>query len=396
MTLTLFRAPLKSETSLPWWRQLPDRFFDGPAAGADFGGLEGLQVQGMAQLDQLIRIPLATSVAATAALSLARPGRARQEMEGLRFYEPLAAAGDAAAVFAEPPDDIEIAERRLPQLYGLGGAIPRRGLSFRSPYAPLNPEAAPSFARLRRNNTVYAEHWHHGDASRPTLIVLHGFGLDGALVNAQALSLQPLFDAGCDLLFFTFPHHGRRAELTTPSSGQGVFGRGLLHHNEVTLQAVQELRVLIGHLQARGAGAVGVTGISLGGYTAALLACVDERLACCIPVVPAVCPVDAFLDWQPTRFLLSQLMQRHGVSVADMRGLLAVHSPLSYAPAIAGERMLIIAGAGDRVSAPCHVELLHRHWPGSELCWFPGNHMLHLGRGKYVRRLQAHVKRWLM
>ena len=129
---------------------------------------------------------------------------------------------------------------------------------------------------------------------------------------------------------------------------------------------------------------------------ASLLAHVDGGLACCIPIVPAVSPIDAFLEWQPTGLLLSQLMRSQGVSVAGMRALMAVHNPLSYAPRVAGERVLIIGGGGDRISSPRHLRLLHAHWPGSSLHWFPGNHILHFGRSAYLQRMHALMDRCLM
>jgi len=100
---------------------------------------------------------------------------------------------------------------------------------------------------------------------------------------------------------------------------------------------------------------VGVAGISLGGYTAALLAAIDERLSFCIPIVPGVSPIDAFLEWQPTGLLLTRLMQSRGIGIAEMRSLVAVHNPLTYASRIDGERVLIVAGAGEPggETAPC-------------------------------------------
>ena len=175
------------------------------------------------------------------------------------------------------------------------------------------------------------------DKPRPTLVVIHGFGMHMPWLNAHMLSLDERYREGHDILLFTFPHHGRRAEPGSWFNGQGVFGNGLVHFNEVTLLAIHDLRVYIDHLRANGVEHIGVAGISQGGYAASLLACVDEHLAFCVPIVPGVSPIDAFLEWQPTGMLLSQLMLSQGLSVAEMRGLVAVHNPLSYTPRIDGE-----------------------------------------------------------
>ncbi|MDM0047409.1 S9 family peptidase [Variovorax sp. J22R115] len=341
-----------------------------------------------------MRVPLATAVATAMTTSLLEPGRVAREFEALRFYEPLARAGDASRVFMLPPKDVPIAEGELVSLWVDDIEIKRRELRFTSPFTPLNPAAAPLFARLKRNGIAHAEHWCHGDRPRPTLMALHGFAADMPWLNDRALDLRSLYRAGHDVMFFTFPHHGPRAESLLPFRGHGLFGNGLLHFNEVTLQAVQDLRVLIDHLRSRGVERIGATGISLGGYTAALLASVDDRLDYCIPIVPGVSPIDAFLDWQPTGMLLSRLMRSQNIDLAGMRGLVAVHNPLSYESPMAGERVLIIGGVGDLVTRAHHVELLHRHWPGSAMHWFAGTHLMHLGREDYLKRMRAHIERW--
>ncbi|MBX3641750.1 MAG: alpha/beta hydrolase family protein [Rubrivivax sp.] len=380
--------------AVPWWERLPDA----PHRRVGHAGLglrQRLQVQWVAALERVARVPLSSAVAAATAASLAEPGRVRQEFEALRFYEPLARSGDASRVFA-PPQQVAIGERPLATVRSKGVQIQRRALHFASPFVPLNPAAAPGIARMKRSAVAHAEHWCHGDGPRPTLIVVHGFGASMPWLNAHALSLRQLYRSGHDVLLFTFPHHGPRAEARLPFNGHGVFGNGLLHFVESTLLAIHDLRVLINHLRSRGVARIGVAGISLGGSAAALLASVDDRLDYCIPVVPGVSPIDAFLEWQPTGMLLTRLMRSQGIGVDEMRGLMAVHNPLSYASPMAGERVLIIGGIGDRVTAPHHVELLHRHWPGSTMHWFPGSHLLHFGRGEYLRLMHAHIDRWSM
>lgn len=369
------------DARLPWWEQLSEDFWR-QADGTELDTRHPLKVHGTAGMERVLRTSLSATVCAAMVASMARKGRARQEFEALRFYEPLARAGDPAQVFLPPPKGIPIAAQELP-----GGEIRRLQLSFASPFQPLNPYAREQFAAMQRNAFAHAQHWCHGDRPRPTLIVIHGFAADPHWLNAHALSLTDFYRRGYDILLFTYPHHGRRAERGDWFSGQGLFGRGLVSFNEAPLHAIHDLRVFIDYLQERGVQQIGVAGISLGGYTAALLASVDDRLAYCIPIVPAVSPVDVFLEWQPTGMLLSRLMRSQGVGVSEMRSLLAVHNPLTYASPLDGRRVLIIGGAGDRVTMPRHLRLLQGHWPGSELHWFPGNHILHLGRGEYLKRM---------
>ncbi len=373
---------------LPWWERLSEDFWRQPD-GTELDARHPLKIRGTAAIERVMRTSLAATVAASAYAALSTPGRLAGEFEALRFYEPLARAADPSQVFLQPPSDIVIEERLL-----LGEDIRRLQLRFASPFKPLNPFAQGQFEAMQRNASAHAQYWCHGDRPRPTLIVIHGFAADPHWLNAHALSLGDFYRRGYDILLFTYPHHGLRAEPGGWFSGQGLFGGGLVAFNEAPLHAIHDLRVFLDYLQGRGVEHIGVTGISLGGYTAALLAAVDERLSWCIPIVPAVSPVDVFLEWQPTGVLLSRLMRKQGIGVAQMRGLLAVHNPLTYAPCLAGERMLIIGGAGDRVTMPRHLRLLQQHWPGSELHWFPGNHILHLGRREYLVRMAELMERY--
>jgi pimeloyl-ACP methyl ester carboxylesterase len=381
------KPPACHAPGAPWWERLPDDFHR-QSDETELDARHWLTVRVTAALERLVRVPLATLVAASAWPAMSQPGRAGREFEALRFYEPLARAGDVSRVFVPPPKDVRIETHLLPVAAAWPG-IRRLGLRFDSRFEPLNPAAAPTFAAMTRNTVSYAQHWCHGDEPRPTLVVVHGFAADPTSLNARVLGLAELYRHGYDIVFFTYPHHGARAEPGSMFSGQGVFGHGLIHFNEVALHAVHDLRVYIDHLRKRGVEHVGVAGISLGGYTAALLAAIDERLSFCIPIVPGVSPIDAFLEWQPTGLLLTRLMQSHGIGIAEMRSLVAVHNPLTYASRIDGERVLIVAGAGDQVARPLHVRLLHRHLPGSSLHWFPGNHALHFGRAEYLARMKA-------
>lgn len=372
----------------PWWERLPEDFWQQPD-GTELDARHPLKVHGTAAVERVMRTSLAATVATAMLASLREPGRMQREFDALRFYEPLARSGDVSRVFRPPPKGIAVSSRELP-----GDTIRRLALRFASPFKPLNPFARSQFEAMQRNRFAHAQHWCHGDRPRPTLILLHGFAADPHWLNAQALSLAGFYRQGYDILLFTYPHHGCRSERGDWFSGQGLFGRGLVAFNEAPLHAIHDLRVFIDYLQGQGVEKIGVAGISLGGYTAALLAAIEPRLAYCIPIVPAVSPVDVFLEWQPTGLLLSRLMRSQGVGVAQMRGLLAVHNPLTYAPCLDGERMLIIGGAGDRVTMPRHLRLLQQHWPGSALHWFPGNHVVHLGRGDYLKRMSALMERF--
>ena len=55
--------------------------------------------------------------------------------------------------------------------------------------------------------------------------------------------------------------------------------------------------------------------------------------------------------------------------------------PLGRPPVIAGERVLVVAGENDRITATHHAEALARHFT-ARLVTFPGAHLLQFGRRK--------------
>jgi len=91
--------------------------------------------------------------------------------------------------------------------------------------------------------------------------------------------------------------------------------RSVISRCERPAPAVCELRALIDWLEEeRGVSKVGITGISLGGWTAVLLASVEDRLQFAIPNVPVVSPFDLMLEWQPTGLAI-----RMGLTALDRR-----------------------------------------------------------------------------
>ena len=136
----------------------------------------------------------------------------------------------------------------------------------------------------------------------------------------------------------------------------------------------------------------GVTGISLGGYTAAILAAVEDRLAFSIPNVPVVSIVDIILEWAPASWVARALMACNDKSISEIRHQLAVHCPLTYPPIIPPERLMIVGGAGDRLAPPKHARLLWDHWDRCQIQWFPGNHVVHLDKGKYLKKMLSFMR----
>ena len=58
---------------------------------------------------------------------------------------------------------------------------------------------------------------------------------------------------------------------------------------------------------------------------------------------------------------------------------MALVRPLGRPPAIAGDRMMVVAAEGDRITRTSHAKALVAHF-GAEMVTFPGAHLLQFGR----------------
>jgi pimeloyl-ACP methyl ester carboxylesterase len=271
--------------------------------------------------------------------------------------------------FVEPPTP-RIERRRSP----LERRIER--LRWPSNYRTRDPDYQARFDRWEANGTCHAEHFRHPRGCRGTVILVHSWATGNFLFTREAFQLRDLYRSGLDVFIFILPFHGPRTPKGSLYGGQLFPGTSPRRTNETFGQAIWDLRGLIKTIE----GPVGVMGQSLGGYVAALLASVEPRLSFVIPMVPMVSLAD--LMWElGERNPQRRAAEERGVTVDTLRDLYAVHSPLRLEPLVPRHRRMIIAGSGDRVTRPDHVELLWQHWDRPRIHWFPGGHMLHFGRG---------------
>ncbi len=265
-------------------------------------------------------------------------------------------------------------------------------LSFASEYRPYHPEARDRYLAFRENSTAHARWW-TSDVGRPTIVMIHGWGADNHWVNARAFDVPYWLRHGYDVAAFVLPFHGARAP-----DARGVVKSGALfpssdplRTNEGFGQAIYDLRALARFVRQHGSSTVGVMGMSLGGYTAALWASVagptdPSGVDFAVAMIPAV-------SFSRLMFRIGKdsLAHRRAANAGITEDLLAdafaVHSPITRAPAVPRERLFVIAGRGDCITPADHAEELAAHW-GTEILWFDGGHLAQVGRGDAVRTVR--------
>ena len=270
---------------------------------------------------------------------------------------------------------------------------------FPSEFAPLNPayheaEIFPSpqpysIARHIRHKTGLKG----GDPNnRPTLIVVHGYVLDGYDFNARLFEVAKFFRLGFNILMYTMPYHGPRKKPNAAFSGDGFMFFDAASIAENVRWSIHDLTRYVDYLSERSQEPIGMMGFSLGGYHTALMASLEKRLAFAIPVVPVITLFDVILDWQPSAGIIKTFMKFLGMSREGINETLAVVSPLARPPVVPHERRLIIAGTADRMAHPNHAHSLWHHWQHPKIYWFPGNHLVHFEKTHYMREVVAFLR----
>lgn len=376
----------------PWWERLDldaaraYRPRPTPARGAD-PRLETVSIA----FERATTVPLAAFLIAgsprTLKLGVSRPGRLLSDWG---YYAQPDLLADVDSFFPLPTAPAAITETPTKHAIGLPAGAVVTDLTFQSSFDPVNPALRDEYHRDVANRTVHARWWRHPDSLRPTLVSVHGFQAGQHALNTVLFDIPWLFAAGLDVVQFVLPHHGARASVI---DGWHFLGLDIGRTAEAVAHSVWDLRSVVGHLIAQGAPSVGVAGVSLGGYLAALLAGIDDRLGFAIGVSPAVSMSDLFFDLDPLRPLLPAMLGRIGWGLDDVRRHMAVHTPLQHVPKLPPERLMIVGAVRDHITHPYQQRLLWEHWGEPETFWHAGAHQLHLNRREYRGALKGFLGR---
>jgi len=285
-------------------------------------------------------------------------------------------------LFAAPPAAVlsERAARPLP-----GGAVV--DVDWPSGWLPLHPAYAALQARHPQNAIARAR-WFRHDRPAAALVCLHGWGAGRFAFEELCFDAGRFYRLGLDVVLATMPFHAQRGPRW---SLRPVFpGAEPVRANEGFAQAARDLRGLFGALRARGAPGVALTGISMGGFTTALLATVEPELEAVVPMLPfGSLPALIWEHGQVTAAMASAAAS--GVDQARFAAAFAAITPLARTLRVARERVLLIAGRHDRVTHPDHARRLAEHF-GAPLEFFGGSHLLQLDRGAALSALARFLR----
>jgi dienelactone hydrolase len=286
----------------------------------------------------------------------------------VRLRELAALYGDPA-LLRFPGGFLDDAPPIAPELR----AVARNAWDARWPsaYVPWNPEIAEPYLAHVGNLTAHARLF-LAEAPGPTVVLVHGYGAGHFGVEERLWPVRALLRRGWSVVLTTLPFHGRRAlpgrALTPPFPGADP---RLV--NEGFRQAIHDLLGLHAWLRARGHGPVGVWGMSLGAYTAALFATLEPSLA----FAGLVIPLGSLADYARLHGRLGE-GDEAGELHAALEHVNAVISPYARPSVLPPERVRILAARSDRITGLVQAERLGRHF-GVAPTVCAGSHILQVG-----------------
>lgn len=248
-----------------------------------------------------------------------------------------------------------------------------RRMRFESGYAPHEGEPGRQrWLAYAANRTAHAWILEHEGEQRPWMVCVPGYRMGTPLIDFTGFRARWLHEKlGLNVAIPVLPLHGpRRIGRRT---GDGFLTGDFVDTVHAEAQAVWDLRRLIGWLRTNGAPSVAVHGVSLGGYTAALLSGLEEDIDCVIAGVPAIDFIRLLSSHAPD--FAVRLIDWMGYSFERIETLLRVVSPLAMEPQVARKRRYVYAGAADRLALPDHALDLWEHWERPEIAWYQGSHI---------------------
>ncbi|MCW2547157.1 MAG: hypothetical protein JWN96_1617 [Mycobacterium sp.] len=249
-------------------------------------------------------------------------------------------------------------------------------LEWQSGYLP-DPQdpGAERWAGYARNCHAIARVLRHSEP-RPWLVLLHGAFMGYLTTDARMFDAARLHEElGVNVVLPVLPLHGpRRPE-------GGLLPRSLptidaLDNVHGLAQSAADVRALLGWIRTQDEQPIGLYGVSLGSYVAALVGALEEPLACLIAGIPAVDFPTVFRSQTPPRIRRTDWFERF---MDEMTELHTVVSPGLGVPRTPVERRFIYAGRGDRILRPLQQAAeLWRLWQEPEIYWFDGGHVAHV------------------
>lgn len=289
---------------------------------------------------------------------------------------------DAAGWLADPrsyhqdpsvPDDIHSAAVARYATLGL----PWQQLRWASKWQPWPDEPGAqrwlAYAENRRASAWILRH--HDSQPRHWAVLVHGTEQGRLLVDQMVFRARKLHEElGCNVVLPLLPLHGSRR--TRDGAGTGFPTVDPLDNVHGLAQSAFDVRTLLRWIETQSPASVSVSGLSLGGYVAALVAGLEPALGAVVGMVPAVDFPEVFHRQSPKEMRGQERFEAMAAASARVH---EVVSPLRFIPATPPERLYVVAGLHDRLLDPrAQTARLVDHWGTSNVTWLARGHVTHM------------------
>jgi pimeloyl-ACP methyl ester carboxylesterase len=215
---------------------------------------------------------------------------------------------------------------------------------------------------------------------KPMAILVNGFSSGHHLIERVAWPMREFHRLGIGVSLFALPFHGPRGHAFPPEWPQ----QDTAFTIEGFRQAIWDLQIAIRAMRYAGASHVGVVGMSLGGYTASLLATVTSD----VDFVLCYIPICSMPDVMNENGLMPGSGGTRRALYEGYRDQLIPITPVYREPKVEPKRISIVSGAYDRLATVQHGQRLADHF-GAELITFPGAHLVQHRRARAFREALA-------
>ena len=303
-----------------------------------------------------------------------------------RLFATRGWSADPPSYHRTPPrlDDADIRS-----VHGWAMGLGYEQISFESGFSPRPDEpGAGRWMGYGPNRRALASIVRHPDrgTSRPWLVSVHGFAMGYPSTDFLGLRTGRLHHGlGFNVASVVLPLHGGRK--VTRVSGEPFLSFELMNAVHGLTQAVWDVRRLISWIRSQGASSISLFGVSLGGYTVALLAGLEPGLDGVVAGIPVADFPGLFHAHSPRHIRVRAI--EHRIMGGTAENVYRVVSPLCFDPLVAADRRYIFAGYGDRLATPDQARRLAEHWGDPVVSWYSGNHVGYMWSGQVKAFIEA-------
>lgn len=200
-----------------------------------------------------------------------------------------------------------------------------------------------------------------GSKSVPANVILvHGWRMD-SLNMLDAIYLRKLQAMGCNIYYFTMPHHFERCSEESLFNGELMISADIDRTLLSVQQAVSDLRALIKHLKSQSDAKVVLIGVSLGGFLTNLTGAFERDIDTLISVFYANSLAYSIWNTIPGKYIKKDFIE-NGFAFEELKASWSIIAPSGYKPILPKENILLISALYDQYVSIEDSDTLWNAW----------------------------------